>query len=68
MKPRTRRDGRLKRRFDNAKKLKGIVHGRQIRRERQMWKRTMSKHGRKLDQDAIDESFDLIDAEEDDCS
>ena len=60
MKLRTRRDSRLRKRFRDAKKLEGIFLGRQIRDERRMWKKTMSKHSRRLDQDAIEESMDLF--------
>lgn len=63
MKPRTRRDQRLGKRFRDAKKLRGVVSGKQIRAERRTWKRAMSKLGRRLDKQALDDSFDLTDLE-----
>lgn len=61
MKLRTRRDSRLRRRFKNTKLLEGIVLGRKIREERRMWKRTMSKHSRRLDKKAIIRGLELLD-------
>lgn len=61
MKPKTKRAARLRKRFDDAKKLSGEILGRQIRAERRLWKKTMSKHGRHLDREATKDSFDLMD-------
>lgn len=63
MKPKNRRAARLKKRFDDAKDLSGEILGRQIRSERRMWKKTMSKHSRRLDREAMEEQFDLMDLE-----
>lgn len=64
MKPRNKRDAHLKRRFDAAKNLSGEILGRQIREERKLWKKTMSKQSRKLDQEEIDEELDLLDLDQ----
>ena len=64
MKPRNKRDAHLKRRFDAATTLSGEVLGRQIREERRLWKKTMSKQSRKLDRDEIDEELDLLDLDQ----
>ncbi len=61
MKPKTKRAARLRKRFDDAKELSGEILGRQIREERRLWKKTMSKHGRRLDREATKDSFDLLD-------
>ena len=64
MKPKNRRDYHLKRRFDAANEWYGFVLERRIRQERKMLKKTMSKHNRKLDKQAIEESMDLLDIDD----
>ena len=61
MKPKTKRAAKIRKRFDDAKELSGEILGRQIREERRLWKKTMSKHSRRLDREAMVEQFDLID-------
>lgn len=61
MKPKTRREHHLRRRFEAAKEWYGFVLERRIREERRMLKKTMSKHSRSLDSQAIEESLDLLD-------
>ena len=61
MKPKTKRSARLRKRFDDAKELSGEILGRQIRSERRLWKKSMSKHSRRLDREAMKESIDLLD-------
>ena len=63
MKPKTKRAARIRKRFDDAKELSGEILGRQIREERRLWKRVMSKHGRRLDREVMEEQFDLLDLE-----
>ena len=63
MKPKSRRGFHLKRRFDKAKEMYGFVLERRIREERKMLKKTMSKHSRRLDREAIEESMKLFDNE-----
>ena len=60
MKPKTKRAGRIKRRFDDAKELSGEILGCQVRKERRIWKKVMSKHSRRLDREAMKESIDLL--------
>lgn len=60
MRSRSKRDAHLKRRFDKAKELSGEVLGRQIRDERRMWKKTMSKHSRRIDREEIQDGLDTI--------
>ena len=61
MKLRTKRDSKLRKKFKDAKKLEGVLTGRQIREERKLWKRTMSKESRKLDKQSIRRALELID-------
>ena len=56
---RDKREGHLSRRFKNIKKMEGHMLDRQIREERRMLKKAMSKRRRKHDQDALEDSFDL---------
>jgi hypothetical protein len=63
MKPKTKRDGHIHRRFVNVKRMEGEILGRKIREERRMWKRAMSKHRREIDQIEMEESFELFDEE-----
>ncbi len=58
---RDKRDAHLRRRFKNIKKMEGIILGKQIREERRMLKRAMSKRSRKHDRLAIKESMGLMD-------
>lgn len=56
-----KRDGHLSRRFKGIKKMRGVMLDREIRKERRMLKKAMAKRRRKHDQDAMKDSFDLMD-------
>ena len=58
---RDKRDAHLSRRFKNIKKMEGIILGKQIREERRMLKKAMSKRSRKHDRQAIEESMEIMD-------
>ena len=60
MKLRTKAESRLRKKFKNAKMMQGILLGRQIREERRMLKRSMSKASRKLDKLSIRRALDLM--------
>lgn len=56
-----KREGHLSRRFKTIKKMGGHMLDRQIREERRILKKAMSKRRRKNDRNAMKDSFDLID-------
>lgn len=58
---RDKRDAHLSRRFKNIKKMSNYLLDRQIREERRMLKKAMSKRGRKHDRQEIKESMEIMD-------
>jgi len=60
MSVRDKRDGHLSRRFKAIKNMHGIMLDRQIREERRMLKKAMSKRSRKHDRRELKESMDDI--------
>ena len=58
---RDKRDAHLSRRFKNIKTMEGIILDSQIRDERRMLKKAMSKRSRKHDRREIKESMEIMD-------
>ena len=58
---RDKRDAHLSRRFKSIKNMQGMMLDRQIREERRMLKKAMSKRSRKHDRQEIKESMDDMD-------
>lgn len=56
-----KREGHLSRRFKGIKKMRGVMLDREIRKERRMLKKAMTKRRRKNGKNAIKDSFDLMD-------
>ena len=58
---RDKRDAHLSRRFKNIKTMSAHMLDRQIREERRMLKKAMSKRSRKHDRQELKDSMDTID-------